>query len=88
MQSNVYPSQSNTNQATFDIAQAFYKIFRTFSKEDRFAITRYILADKDVQEKTTLSKIPNKTTTQAFAEDKQHMASFDSVDALREDILA
>ena len=88
MQSDVYPNQLSANQATVGIAQAFYKIFRTFSKEDRFTITQYILADEDIQQNLALSEIPNETTIQAFTESKQRMASFDSVDALREDILS
>ena len=88
VQNDVYQGQTKTGQATLDVARAFYKIFRTFSKEDRFAITQYILADEDVQKNLTSSEIPNETTIQAFAENKQSMTSLDSIDALREDILS
>jgi len=88
IQNDVHQSQIKTSQATVDIAGAFYRIFRTFSKEERFAITQYILADEDVQGGLTRSEIPNETTVRTFTESKQSMTSLDSVDALREDILS
>ena len=88
VQNDIYQSQTKTSQATLDVASAFYKIFRTFSKEDRFAITQYILADEDMQKTSTLSEVPNEATIQAFTQNQKSMTSLDSIDALREDILS
>ena len=77
-----------TNQATFEVAEAFYKIFRALPRKERVAITQYILADEDVQENLSLLEIPNEITVRAFAENKQNLTIFDSVDELREDLLS
>ncbi|MCZ7667677.1 MAG: hypothetical protein M5U34_10895 [Chloroflexi bacterium] len=69
-------------------AEAFYRIFRTLPPEDRAAITQYILADEDVQKTLGLLEIPNVDTIQAFAESRQNTAFFDTVDALRADLLS
>jgi hypothetical protein len=77
-----------TSSMTNGAAEAFYKIFRALPPEDRVAITQYILADEDVQKNLGLLEIPNVATIQAFAENQQNMALFDTVDALREDLLS
>ena len=86
-QSNVVYHQE-TNQAAFEAAEAFYKIFRALPLEERVAITQYILTDEDVQKNLSLLEIPNGITIHAFSENKQTMASFDTVDELREDLLS
>jgi hypothetical protein len=87
IQSDVYKHQK-TNQAAFEAAEAFYKIFRALPREERVAITQYILADEDVRKNLSLLEIPNGITIHAFLENKQTMASFDTVNELREDLLS
>ena len=77
-----------TNRVTNGAAEAFYKIFRALPREERVAITRYILTDEDVQKNLDLLELPNGVTMQTFAVDKQKMTSFETVDELREDLLS
>lgn len=64
--------------------EAFYRLFRALSAQERFAAARYILEDKEIRHHF---KIPNEMTLAAFAEDKQEMSVFTSIEALREDLL-
>ncbi len=72
----------------FGPAEAFYKIFRALPQKERIAIAYYILADEEVQKGLELSEIPNETTVQAFAKDKQDMPVFNTIDELQEDLLS
>jgi len=79
------------SQATTDklsTAEAFYRVFCALSLQDRIAIARYILADEQVQHGLALSEVPNSVTLQAFAESKEDMPVFDTVDELVEDLLS
>ncbi len=73
---------------TLGTAEAFYRVFRALPQKERIVIARYILADEEVQLNLALSEIPNETTLQAFAEDKQLMPVFDTVDELGKDLLS
>ena len=73
---------------TLGIAEAFYRVFRALPPKERIVIARYILADEEVQLNLALSEIPNETTLQAFAENKQLMPVFDTVDELGKDLLS
>ncbi len=64
--------------------EAFYRLFQTLSPKERFAAARYILEDEEIRHHF---KIPNEVTVTAFSEDKNAMPVFDSMDALREDLL-
>ncbi len=79
------------SQATTDklsTAEAFYRVFCALSLQDRIAIARYILADEQVQHGLALSEVPNSVTLQAFAESKEDMPVFNTVDELVEDLLS
>ena len=69
-------------------AEAFYTLFRTLPAEDKLAVARYILEDEDVRRNGIPTDIPNKTTLSAFAEKKDDMPVFESIEALREDLLS
>ena len=73
---------------TLGMAEAFYRMFRALPQKERIVIAHYILADEEVQQSLALSEIPNEITLQAFAEDKQHMPVFDTVDELGKDLLS
>ena len=64
--------------------EAFYRLFQALSPQERFAAARYILEDKEIRHHF---KIPNEMTLASFAEDKEKMPVFSSIDALREDLL-
>ena len=80
-------SQMITGHA-LSTAEAFYRVFCALSLQDRIAITHYILADEQVQQSLALSEVPNSVTLQAFAENKEAMPVFDTVDELVADLLA
>lgn len=69
---------------TIDTAEAFYRVFCALPKNDRLAVARYIMEDEEVQH---YLEIPNKTTLKTFAEDKNKMPVFHTVDELRKDLL-
>ena len=73
---------------TLGTAEAFYRVFCALPQKERVVIARYILADEEVQRSLALSEIPNEITLQAFAEDKQRMPVFDTVDELGKDLLS
>ena len=64
--------------------EAFYRLFQALPAEERFTAARYILEDEEIRHHF---KIPGEMTLAAFAEDKQEMPVFSSMDALREDLL-
>lgn len=64
--------------------EAFYRLFQALPAKERFAAARYILEDEEVRQHF---KLLNEMTLAAFAEDKQEMPVFSSMDALREDLL-
>ncbi len=80
-------SQATTGH-TLSTAEAFYRVFCALSLQERIAIAHYILADEQVQQSLALSKVPNNVTLQAFAENKEDMPVFDTVDELVEDLLS
>jgi len=80
-------SQTTTGHM-LSTAEAFYRVFCALSLQERIAITHYILADEQVQQSLALSKVPNSVTLQAFAENKEDMPVFDTVDELVEDLLS
>ncbi|MDI6751820.1 MAG: hypothetical protein QME07_03040 [bacterium] len=73
---------------TISKGEAFYRIFRALPKKDRVAVAQYILKDEDIRSSFDKSEIPNKTTLEAFAEDKSAMPVFHSVEELRKDLLS
>jgi len=73
---------------TLSTAEAFYQVFRALPPRERIAIAHYILADEEIQRSLAPSEIPNAVTLQAFAESKQQMPVFDTVDELAEDLLS
>jgi len=73
---------------TLNTAEAFYRVFCALPLQDRIAIAHYILADGQVQQNLALSETPNSMTLQAFAESKETMPVFDTVDELLEDLLS
>ncbi len=64
--------------------EAFYRLFQALPAKERFAAARYILEDEEIRQHF---KLPNEMTLAAFAEDKEEMPVFTSMDALREDLL-
>jgi len=68
-------------------AEGFYAVFCSLSKQDRLAITRYILNDREIRRELEQSEIPNDATLHAFAEDKADMPVFDTISELQEDLL-
>jgi len=77
-----------TRGHTLGTAEAFYRVFCAMPLQERVAITHYILADEQVQQSLALSKVPNSVTLRAFAESKEDMPVFDTVDELVEDLLS
>ena len=77
-----------TQSGTISTAEAFYLVFRALSKKDRLSVARYILKDEDVKISFDKFEIPNKTTLEAFTEDKSDMPVFQSVEELRKDLLS
>lgn len=75
-----------TGEHTLSTAEAFYRVFCALPPQDRIAIAYYILADEQVRQSLALSEVPNSTTLQAFAESKENMPVFDTVDELVEDL--
>ena len=68
-------------------AESFYIVFCALSKQDRLAIARYILNDREIRQDVEQSEMPNDTTLKAFAEDKINMPVFEMISELREDIM-
>ena len=83
----IFASSFSGTGHTQSTAEAFYRVFCALSLQERIAITHYILADEQIQS-LALSKVPNSVTLQAFAEDKEDMPVFDTVDELVEDLLS
>ena len=71
---------------TFGTAEAFYKIFLSLPLQERMTIVYYILEDKDVQK--NLTQRPNQVTLEAFAENRQDMPLFHTIDELEADLLS
>lgn len=69
-------------------AEAFYRVFRALPPKERVMAVRYILADDDVRRRFDLPETPNATTLKAFAEDRDSLPTFRSVDELRKDLLS
>jgi hypothetical protein len=65
-------------------AEAFYRVFCALPRKDRLAVARYILEDEDIRQQL---EIPNELTRQAFAEAPEAMPVFQTIDALRKDLL-
>lgn len=65
-------------------SKAFYRLFQALPAKERFAAARYILEDEEIRQHF---KLPNEMTLAAFAEDREAMPVFTSMDALREDLL-
>ena len=80
-------SQMTTGH-TLSTAEAFYRLFCAMSLQERIEIAHYILADEQIQHDLALSEVPNRITLQAFAESKEDMPVFDTVDELVEDLLS
>jgi hypothetical protein len=80
----------NTTASHDDIstAEAFYRVFRALSKYDRLAVAWYILHDKDIRQQLEQAETQNDVTLKAFAEDKATMPVFETIQALREDLLS
>ena len=76
-----------TTEHTLSTAEAFYRVFCALSLQERIAIAHYILADEQVQQGLVMSEVPNSATLQAFAESKENMPAFDTVDELSKDLL-
>jgi len=51
-------------------------------------VVKYILEDEDVRQQEFRTDIPNKTTLSAFAEKKADMPVYESIEALRKDLLS
>ncbi len=77
-----------TTKHTLSTAEAFYRVFCALPLRERIAIAHYILADEQVRQSLALSEVPNGVTLQAFAESKEDMPVFDTVDELVEDLLS
>ncbi len=71
-----------------DTAEAFYRVFCALPQQDRFAVAKYILHDKEIQQQLESTNIPNATTLNAFAEDKASMPTFEMISELRNDLLS
>ncbi len=69
-------------------ADAFYKLFLSIPKKDRLIAAQYILSDKEIRKTFDLTEVINKTTLEAFSEDKKDMPVFNTVDELRKDLLS
>jgi len=68
-------------------AEGFYIVFCALPKQDRLAIARYILSDREIRQELEQSEIPNDVTLKAFDENKADMPVFESISELREDLL-
>ena len=64
--------------------EAFYRLFRSMTQNERFTAARYILEDEEIRH---YLKIPNEITLEALSEDKNNMPIFNTIDELREDLL-
>ena len=71
---------------TVSTAEAFYRVFRALPKRDRLDVARYILTDEEVQKSLGLTKIPNEITLKVFAENKEEMPVFETIDELQKDL--
>ena len=80
--------KSKTSKAKVSAAEAFYRVFCTLSKKDRFAVARHILQDEEIRQSLELPEIPNDMTLRAFDEDKTKMPVFETIHELREDLLS
>ena len=69
-------------------ADAFYKIFLSLPRRDRLLAAQYILSDEEIRKIFDLAEIVNKTTLDAFSEDKKSMPAFNTIDELRKDLLS
>jgi hypothetical protein len=69
-------------------AEALYVLFRSLSKNEKLAVAKYILEDEEVRKTVAATHIPNEATLRAFKEDKSEMPHFDSLEALRKDLLS
>lgn len=69
-------------------AEAFYQVFRALPAKERVMAARYILADEDLRRRFDLLDLPNATTLKAFAQDRDAMPTFHSVEELRKDLLS
>jgi predicted ATPase len=77
-------SMSNTTLKSIGTPEAFYRLFRALSQNERFTAARYILEDEEIRYHL---KIPNEITLEALSEDKNNMPIFNTIDDLREDLL-
>ncbi len=76
-------SMSNASVNTIGAPDAFYRLFRSLSKNERVTAARYILEDEEIR---YYLKSPNEKTLETKAEDKNSMPISNSVDELREDL--
>lgn len=77
-------SAIKTSIQSIGTSEAFYRLFRSLSQNDRFTAARYILEDKEIRH---YLKIPNEITIEALSENKDNMPIFNSIDELRDDLL-
>ena len=77
-------STINKTLQSIGTPEAFYRLFRSLSQNERFTTARYILEDEEIR---YYLKIPNEITLEAFSEDKNNMPIFNTIDDLREDLL-
>lgn len=69
-------------------AEAFYQVFCALSRQDRLDVARYIFQNDEIRHDLELTEIPNDLTMQSFAERSAEMPVFESVQDLREELLA
>ncbi len=69
-------------------AEAFYILFRSLPKKEKMAVAKFILEDEEVRNNAAEIRIPNESTRASFEEDKSSMPRFDSIEALRKDLLS
>jgi hypothetical protein len=81
-------SKPGSKARTTGAAEALYRVFRALPRKERMAVACYILADAEVQRTLALPEMPNETTLRAFAEDRQGMPVFTTVDELRRDLVS
>ena len=79
---------TKSSKKDMDTAEAFYRVFCALPKRDRFTVAQYILHDKEIQQQLENIEVPNKTTLDAFAEDKASMPAFETISELRKDLLS
>jgi len=77
-------SASNSTSKPIGTPEAFYRLFQVLSQDERFRAARYIIEDEEIRRHL---KIPNETTLEALSEDRDDMPVFNTIDALREDLL-